>query len=438
MLNDLRYSWAKYPAVSASITMNTLFLGCLLTMAVMPFSTVIAGWLFYLTGVSAALYVVTHVKQILAAKRLLILPILLLLMGCINLVWFSIYYQPDTVFTDVYSAHRTAGHAAILGAFILLAACHLPRGNQPVVQFGSLIICAMTLAYALYQSIFHDMHRVSLVFGPATSAAYFMTFIGALSAQALLTLNLRYKYYLYLIHFLLVTSAIMLTQTRAAIFVYPVVGAMILLSEARHNKRKLLKAVLGSMVTLLLCITLFHDTIHKRTNDLINDMRSYSLNNSKTSVGARFAMVQSGVDAGLAAPLGQSAEQRAQEIEALAQQTPAMTGAMSYVNVHLHNEIIEAFSLKGWPGAVLIVLLYIALSYFSIFVLRSHFSIALLFALLMFGLSDVILFARDMLIAWLVSFCLGMTLTGKWHSPRHSRYPAPYTCNVKYDGYNRN
>ncbi|MGK2888713.1 MAG: hypothetical protein ACSLEN_05200 [Candidatus Malihini olakiniferum] len=62
---------------------------------------------------------------------------------------------------------------------------------------------------------------------------------------------------------------------------------------------------------------------------------------------------------------------------------------------------------------MLIVLLYIALSYFSIFVLRSHFSIALLFALLMFCLSDIILFARDMLMAWLVAFCLGMTLTGK-------------------------
>lgn len=424
MLNDLRYSWAKYPAVSASLTTNTLFPGCMLTLAVMPFSTIIAGWSFYLTGVSAALYVVTHVKQILAAKRLLILPALLLLMGCLNLVWFSLYYQPDTLFPDVYSAYRTAGHAAILGAFILLAACHLPHENQPILRTGAFAVCIMTLAYALFQSVFHDMHRVSLIFGPATSAAYFMTFIGALSAQALLKLNVRYKYYLYLLHFLLVTSAIILTQTRAAIFVYPLIGAMILLSEVRHNRRKLLKGVLGSIITLTLCIALFHDTIHKRTRDLFNDMRSYSQNNSQTSVGARFAMVQSGMDAGLAAPFGQSAEQRAEDITAIAQQTPAMRGAVSYLNVHLHNDVIEAFSLKGWPGALLIILFYVALSYFSIFVLRSHFSIALLFALLMFGLSDVILFARDMLMAWLVTFCLGMTLTGKWTRPPSTYAPS--------------
>ncbi|WP_244665092.1 O-antigen ligase [Candidatus Symbiopectobacterium sp. 'North America'] len=390
----------------------------------MPFSTIIAGWLFYLTGVSAALYVVTHVKQVLVTKRLLILPTLLLLTGCLNLVWFSLYYQHDTLFTDVYSAYRTAGHAAILGAFILLAACHLPHKNQPILQVGFLAVCIMTLAYALFQSVFHDMYHVSLIFGPATSAAYFMTFIGALSAQALLTLNVRYKYYLYLLHFLLVTSAIILTQTRAAIFVYPLIGAMILLSEARHNKRKLLKGVLGFIITLTLCIALFHDTIHKRTSDLINDVRSYNQNNSQTSVGARFTVVQSGMDAGLAAPFGQSAEQRAADITAFAQQTPAMKGALDYLNVHLHNDVIEAFSLKGWPGVLLIILFYVALSYFSIFVLRSHISIALLFTLLMFRLSDVILFARDMLMAWLVTFCLGMTLTGKWTRPPSTDAPS--------------
>lgn len=126
----------------------------MLTLAVMPFSTIIAGWLFYLTGVSAALYVVTHVKQVLVTKRLLILPTLLLLTGCLNLVWFSLYYQPYTLFTDVYSAYRTAGHAAIIGAFILLAAFHLPHKNQPILQVGFLAVCIMTLAYALFQSVF--------------------------------------------------------------------------------------------------------------------------------------------------------------------------------------------------------------------------------------------------------------------------------------------
>lgn len=420
MLNYLRYGWRKSPAVSTSLTLTTLLPGCLLTLSIMPFSTIIAGWAFYLTGVSAVLYVMTHLNMILMNRRLLILPGLLLLAGSSNLVWFYLYHQPDTLFSNVYYAYRSSGHAAILGAFILLAVCHMPRDDQPYTRIWPLVTCALTLSYTFYQALFHDLHRIGLVFGPATSAAYYITFIGALSGQALLTLHSRFKYHFYLVHFLLVTSAIILTQTRAAIFVYPIVGALILLSEVRHDKVRLLKALMGSAMTMVLCVVLFHDTIQHRANDLLNDIRSYSLNNSQTSVGARFAMYQSGIDAGDAAPLGQSVEQRAREISALAQQEPVLKGAVNYVNVHLHNELIEAYSLKGWSGALIIALLYIALIHFSFFILRSHLSVALLFALLLYGLSDVILYARDMLMAWLVTFCLGMSLTGHWRISANS------------------
>ncbi|BES83001.1 hypothetical protein PEC302110_00980 [Pectobacterium araliae] len=318
----------------------------------------------------------------------------------------------------MYNAYKTSAHAGILGAFILLTALHITQKQQKQSLFCIIAICVLALGYAFYQSLFSGMHRIGLVFGTATSAAYFLTFIGALSAQALLKLDSTYKYYLYLGHFLLVTVAILLTETRAAIFVYPIVGATILLSEVRHNKQLFVKALIGSVATLLLCLFLFQETIHQRVNDLFNDVHSYSMNNSKTSVGARIAMYQSGVEAGEEALLGQSAEQRAEHIIAQAKQESELSGAVGYLDIHLHNEVIDAFSLKGLPGAILLVLLYASLFYFSFFVLRSHLSAALLFALIMYGLSDVILYSRDMLIAWLMAFCLGTTLTGKWLKPR--------------------
>ncbi|WP_233986191.1 O-antigen ligase family protein [Pectobacterium versatile] len=352
------------------------------------------------------------------AKRLLLIPLCLLAIGLTNLIWYHHYYQPDSLFPYVYNAYRTSAHAGILGAFILLTVLHISQKNRQQPLFYIIAICVLTLSYAFYQSLFSGMHRIALVFGTATSAAYFLTFIGALSAQALLKLDSAYKYYLYLGHFLLVTIAIFLTETRAAIFVYPIVGATILLSEVRHNKRLFIKAFIGSSATILLCLFLFQDTLHQRISDLINDIHSYSMNNSMTSVGARIAMYQSGIEAGEEALLGQSAEQRAEHIIAQAKQESELSGALRYLNVHLHNEVIDAFSLKGLPGAILLVLLYAALFYFSFFVLRSHLSAALLFALLMYGLSDVILYSRDMLIAWLMAFCLGTTLTGKWLKPR--------------------
>ncbi|MDC9820378.1 O-antigen ligase family protein [Pectobacterium polonicum] len=414
MLNELRYELGKAPSISSAVALNAVFPGCLLTLAIMPFSSILAGWLFYLTGTLSVFYVVTHLRAIVGAKRRLLIPLCLLAIGITNLIWYHHYYQPDSLFPYVYNAYRTSAHAGILGAFILLTALHITQKQQKQSLFYIIAICVLALGYAFYQSLFSGMHRIGLVFGTATSAAYFLTFIGALSAQALLKLDSTYKYYLYLVHFLLVTIAILLTETRAAMFVYPIVGATILLSEVRHDKRLFIKAFIGSVATLLLCLFLFQETIHQRVNDLFNDVHSYNMNNSKTSVGARIAMYQSGVEAGEEALLGQSAEQRAEHIIAQAQQESELSGAVGYLDIHLHNEVIDAFSLKGLPGAILIVLLYASLFYFSFFVLRSHLSVALLFALIMYGLSDVILYSRDMLITWLMVFCLGTTLTGKW------------------------
>ncbi|RJL47937.1 O-antigen ligase domain-containing protein [Pectobacterium carotovorum] len=414
MLNELRYELGKTPSISSAVALKAVFPGCLLTLAIMPFSSIIAGWLFYLTSLLSVFYVATHLKTVIAAKRLLLIPLCLLAIGLTNLIWYHHYYQPDSLFPYVYNAYRTSAHAGILGAFILLTVLHISQKNRHQPFFYIIAICVLTLSYAFYQSLFSGMHRIALVFGTATSAAYFLTFIGALSAQALLKLDSAYKYYLYLGHFLLVTIAIFLTETRAAIFVYPIVGATILLSEVRHNKRLFIKAFIGSSATLLLCLFLFQDTLHQRISDLINDIHSYSMNNSMTSVGARIAMYQSGIEAGEEALFGQSAEQRAEHIIAQAKQESELSGAVGYLDIHLHNEVIDAFSLKGLPGAILLVLLYASLFYFSFFVLRSHLSAALLFALLMYGLSDVILYSRDMLIAWLMAFCLGTTLTGKW------------------------
>ncbi|MCG8708343.1 O-antigen ligase family protein [Brenneria sp. 4F2] len=412
MLNYLRYGLVKIPDLSCALALKTIFPGCLLTLCIMPFSTVVAGWFFYLTGSFAVFYVMTHLGTVLAAKRLLIAPLSLLAIGIITLIWFYQYYRRDSVFFYVYDAHLSSAHACILGAFIMLAALNNINERRKYHLPCILAICLLTAGYAFYQSVFDDMHRIRLMFGQATSAAYFLTFIGALSAQALLTMNSRYKYYLYLAHFLLVTVAIILTETRAAIFVYPIVGAMILLSEVRHDKQLLVKAFIGSLMTILLCSLLFHDTIQKRADDLRNDIRNYSMNNSKTSVGARIAMYQSGIEAGEEALLGQSAEQRSARVNALAAQNPGLSGALEYLNVHLHNEIIEAFSLKGLPGAAMSAVFYISLIYFSLFVLRSHLLAAIVFALIMYGLSDVILYSRDMLIAWVLTFCLAATLTG--------------------------
>lgn len=50
MINNVDYDLTRSSGISAALAPNVIFPGCLLTLAIMPFSTIVAGWVFYLTG----------------------------------------------------------------------------------------------------------------------------------------------------------------------------------------------------------------------------------------------------------------------------------------------------------------------------------------------------------------------------------------------------
>ena len=45
-------------------------------------------------------------------------------------------------------------------------------------------------------------------------------------------------------------------------------------------------------------------------------------------------------------------------------QQPRLSGVMPYINVHLHNELLETYSLKGIWGVLLLLALYVSLFFF--------------------------------------------------------------------------
>jgi O-antigen ligase len=107
------------------------------------------------------------------------------------------------------------------------------------------------------------------------------------------------------------------------------------------------------------------------------------------------------------APLGQSAEQRGNEILALVAQRPELSGALPYTTVHLHNEFIETYSLKGIWGVVLLLALYLGLLLSALRPYRNALLLALTFSLFAYGLSDVILFSTE----GTAMFCLAIILS---------------------------
>lgn len=98
---------------------------------------------------------------------------------------------------------------------------------------------------------------------------------------------------------------------------------------------------------------------------------------------------------GSAAPFGQSAEQRGAEIRAIVAHEPHLSGVMPYINVHLHNELLETYSLKGVWGLLFLLALYVGLFVSSLKPYRNALLLGVTFSLFVYGLSDVILFSTE-------------------------------------------
>jgi len=89
-----------------------------------------------------------------------------------------------------------------------------------------------------------------------------------------------------------------------------------------------------------------------------------------------------------------SAEERSQEIENLSVKNKTLGAAMIYINIHLHNEIIENASLKGIVGVISVLCFYAALM-FSAYYYRALGLFAFSLAIIGTGLSDVLIWARS-------------------------------------------
>ncbi|EFO2967128.1 O-antigen ligase domain-containing protein, partial [Escherichia coli] len=157
-------------------------------------------------------------------------------------------------------------------------------------------------------------------------------------------------------------------------------------------------------IALLAGVFSFKDTLLMRMNDLNNDLVNYSHDNTRTSVGARLAMYEVGLKT--YSPIGQSLEKRAEKIHELEEKEPRLSGALPYVDSHLHNDLIDTLSTRGIPGVVLTILAFSAILIYALRTAKEPYILILLFSLLVVGLSDVILFSKPVPTAVFITIIL--------------------------------
>ncbi|WP_017894439.1 O-antigen ligase [Serratia sp. S4] len=372
-----------------------IYLGCSIAFCTIPFGSDTGRNLFYVASYISFIAVCLNLKYYFKNKRNLIVPVLFFCVGMGSIFWLQHFKQPGE-YINIYRSYMSTGKLQIATAFILLIALNERLCMQRAFIIIALVAGIAVNGYSLYQGLWLDIGRVEINFDRATVAAYLITAINLVMLQAILMLRTKYRIPLYIFGFLITFSTLVLTGTRAAMLVYPVaVGLSILATKHLISHKHKILLITSVPLLLLASGLVFKSQIEQRIAAFETDLRLIDQPQTENSIISRISMQIAAIHTGSAAPLGQSAEQRGEEIRAMVLHQPHLAGVMPYINVHMHNELLETYSLKGVWGGLFLLALYIGLFVSSLKPHRNALLLGVTFSLFVYGLSDVIFFSTE-------------------------------------------
>ena len=329
-------------------------------------------------------------RRLLSVDKLLILSIFVY--GASFFVWGGIFGR----FSGFYTDHMDKARIIVALSCVLLFVVNNQRKipyTRLVLFAGSSVFLVIIFLFALYQKVFFSEindSRVTFYLGlGATETAYIVSIFCLVAVNSL---PKRLGLIGTMILFVLSYITILLTVTRSAVLFFPLLFLLNLLIFTPSNK-----LVLKRFALVFLCIAVLggifnKDKIMSRIDNTIDNINYFSSGvSSNTSEGLRLTMAIVGVKAGMDAPLGQSIESRKNKAIDMAQAAPFYEPVVDYLEQsHLHNEVLENFSLRGVWGLGILLFLY-----FTIFKAAFFYQNKLLFSVgatsVVYGLTDVVL-----------------------------------------------
>lgn len=375
----------------------------------LSFKDGIATKMLHAAGALSLLYIVMMPKKDFLKSPAFLIFCALCLFGIMNLAWYTLYKEPGTVFANAYRGPMEAGKLAILSAFIFIAL--LSDDNAAfMIQPRKWILCGALIApviyfiFAMWQHYHLHIERIILSTSHATTAGYVIMSSALLSAIATLKSDIKYKTLLFALTVVLGFLTLFATGTRSVILVYLVSIFLLITVEGILSKKIDYRLYLFFLIAAVAGAFLFKDTLMNRAQEINSDLTHYENNDSVTSIGARLAMYELGLKTYDA--WGQSIEQRNEKIRKVEAAEPRLSGALEYIDSHLHNDFIETLSTRGLPGVLSILLVYLSLIYYAVKKARQPCILVMLLAVLAEGLSDVIFFSKSVPTSVFIAFVL--------------------------------
>lgn len=408
--NDLQQGLHRYIP-------TLILLLCIISIILVPFKPNITSKIFNLAGIMAVIIVLISPKYYFN-KKTLIISAPLFLIGLSNLAWVELYKTSDSIYKNVYHGYFQMGKIAIFGSFILL--CIEKQKNAiklTQLHLGTALVIQLSIfTYALYQAIYLNYPRVELSFGNAsnaTGAAYAIIFLSLYSQAMILQSKIKLSYIFYFISLIFTYIVIILTETRAAILVYPVVSifvfSLFMFKESAINKMNK-RILIVPLLILLSCGLFFQDAITHRMNLAAQEGMLYIEKGKTSSVGDRLSMIKAGFYSSSNNLFWQSAEERNSKIIELAKKDKSFRGATQHFNAHLHNDLVETLSTKGWISGVMLTLaFYFSVVLYAIKYDKNPFLLGFAISIITLGFSDTLIISTQVSLTWCLVLILILT-----------------------------
>lgn len=385
---------------------------CIITLLLLPFQQNFAlKWLRVAGEVSLIAILISPKKYLYSNTKYI--SISLLILATVSFLWFRLYKVPDSEYVGAYMNYRDWSLVGIFSSFIIPVVTSERENSKKIIKnillVVALVVNIICIAYACYQFFILGEQRatLSLAYGPnATGAAYMITFVSLYALIAISITIKNYKFEMLALFGFANFISICATGTRAGIIIYPIIIAFILWNEIKGYDRK--KKIMRIYTVVALAIAsglLLSKPLTQRVDALKSDIAQYNSENTETSVGARFAMYETGIKSSYNNYLGQSLEERNEKIIAIVDKNHELTGALKYLNTHLHNQLIDTLSTTGWLGVILNILFLVSIIMFSY---KNKFPLMYTYvaALILYSSSDMLAYAIPVPLSWLLTLIL--------------------------------
>jgi len=377
------------------------FLSLLLNFVSSSWSRVFFFLTSYLSIISIALQ-----WKIKPKKDLLLITSAIILIGLSKYLWFCFEYigNPDY---NKYNSYFNTGQRLLLGGIISYALFSMTDKVSSAQRKSIDIVFFLTFTIAtiigLHQMI-KGRGRIDFYLGFATDSAYMYSTISICTIIILQTYKSSIFKLVSLAALLLSLFIIFKTGTRNILIFYP----LILLVSLFAWKKNSCKTILMCFFLFVAAFTIgYNQYIKPKITATVNEIKNYEDNhgNVQGSFTARLAMWNVGYEAFVNNPMSMSLEQREAFFRKYVKETQQNKASLQYVNIHLHNELIETASLQGIPGLIALIVTYV-LMLMACLKTRNNAILGVTLTIMSVGLSDVVFISREQTIFFVIIIVL--------------------------------